>query len=135
LYDREVPPLTLARQHLVQAINRRPGCAAVLTGKRALENYRHREANWESPGVTVDVDDESDIPERVARQIYEPNGGPPWDQRPRRSRQRLRDRAKHWLNTAGVERMTPERLAQRDPQDDFVRVLPIIARLVDGPGS
>src|ERR1700733_15122881 len=33
LYDREVPPLNAEREEVVSAINRRPGCLALLTGK------------------------------------------------------------------------------------------------------
>jgi hypothetical protein len=48
---------------------------------------------------------------------------------PGRARKRFRDRAKHWLNTSAVERMTPERHAARDPDGEIPRWLRATAEL------
>jgi hypothetical protein len=39
IYDGESEPETSQRRQIVELINTRPGCAAVLSRKRALENY------------------------------------------------------------------------------------------------
>ena len=51
----------------------------------------------------------------------------------RRARQRLRNRAKAWLNTAAADCMTPERLAESDPAGEIPQWLATIGRFaVDG---
>jgi hypothetical protein len=51
----------------------------------------------------------------------------------RRARRRLRDKAKKWLNRDAVERMTPERLAERDPAGEVISWLRMIAELATAP--
>jgi putative ATP-dependent endonuclease of OLD family len=132
LYDREVPPLTDQRQQAVAAVNRRPGCVAVLTGLRALENYLHPETIREARGVEVVFEDHSDLPELLARKLWETHSGPAWDDLPWRARRRLRHHAKKILNHAAVQRMTPERLRERDPSGEVIGWLTTMARMVAG---
>jgi len=130
LFDRDVPPATEARQRTAAMVNWRPGCCAVVTSKRALENYLNADAIFEASGLRIEVADEEDVAELVARQAYERRERPlPWDQLPARARKRHRDKAKKWLNTRAVERMTPTRLAQRDPCGEVRSWLATIAAL------
>src|ERR1700730_3213154 len=99
LLDREISPLTEERLQAAEVVNSRAGCRAVLTKKRAAENYLHPEALRESRGLELAFGDEDDVPLLVARSLLEGMGGPDWSALPSRSRRRLKDRAKRWLNT------------------------------------
>ncbi len=130
LYDREMPPETESRQRIADAVNRRPRCQAVLTGKRNLENYLAPSAIREAGAVDITFSDHDDVADFVAQQMHARlNGQPPWNDLPARTRKRRRDRAKKWLNTRAVERMTPQRLAVRDPAGEVRYWLATIARL------
>ena len=120
ILDREMPPVTEARQQAARIVNQRANCRAFVTGKRALENYLHPECLLKVRGIEVEFGDDDDVPELVARRCYEQFGAePPWDALSGRARKRCRERAKRWLNRDGVERMTYDRLAERDPAGDI----------------
>ncbi len=132
LYDGEMPPETQSRQTIADAVNRRPRCRAVLTSKRSLENYLTPSAIREAGAVDVTFRDHDHVAELVARQMHKRrNGQPGWNDLPARIRKRRRDRVKKWLNTRAVERMTPGRLAERDPAGEVRCWLATIARLAD----
>jgi hypothetical protein len=115
LYDREVSPLTAEREEVVSAINRRPGCVAFLTRKRCMENYLAPQAVIDGCGTELKIDDMCDVPTELAQKLL---GGPAkatWEMLSRRTRNRLRYRAKRLLMTQAVAKMTPDLLAERDP--------------------
>lgn len=130
LYDREAPPLTRERQQVVAKINSRPGCTACLTSKRSLENYLHPAAIQEARGITLAFGDAEDVPDLTARAVFEARHAAEWDLLSSRAKRRLRDRAKKWLNRLAAERMTPDRLAVRDPDGDVCRWLRTMAEIV-----
>jgi hypothetical protein len=130
LYDRELPPVTDERRRLVDLLNRRPNCCAVLTCKRAIENYLHPDAISEAGGVEVGFGDFDDVGEIVAKATFQAADSSGWESLSRRTRRRLRDKAKKWLNREAVDRMTPERLAERDPDDEVIGWLRTIAELI-----
>lgn len=133
LLDRDVSPATEARQQLASIVNWRPHCRAVLTRLRALENYIHADAVFEVSGIRVEFSGDDHVGELVARQVYERHDGHlPWESLQPRARKRRRDKAKAWLNARAVERMTPERLAERDPEGEVRSWLETIARLAGG---
>lgn len=132
LLDREVSPLTEERRLAAAIVNRRPGCRAVLTGKRAAENYLDPQVLHEVRGLDVTFGDDDDVSQLVARSLLERSGGPDWCDLPSRTRRRLKDRAKKWLNTEAVSRMTPERLERRDPDGDVRGWLLAIQEMVGG---
>ena len=119
LFDREVSPVTEQRRRAIDVIARRPRCLATLTQKRALENYLHSDAIQEACGLTVAVDDASDIPERLARALRIAHGSTSWDTLSSRGRRRRRFRAKRWLLTA-LGWMTRARLMERDPHGEVI---------------
>jgi hypothetical protein len=130
LLDRDVPPATQSRQRVAAMVNSRPGCRAVITSKRSLENFLHRDAVFEASGIPVVFSDDENVPELVARRMYECHEqGDPWDQLPDRARKRLRNKAKKWLNARAVQYMTPARLAERDPSGEIRSWLATIASL------
>jgi hypothetical protein len=130
LYDREVPPISEERRRLAEALNRQPSCKAVLTSKRAMENYLHPEAIREASGLQVSFGDSDDVAELAARASLQPGDSRCWESLSKRSRRRLRDKAKKWLNREAVDCMTAERLAERDPDDEVIGWLRTIAELV-----
>jgi putative ATP-dependent endonuclease of OLD family len=121
LYDRELPPETELRQRAADQVNTRPGCRALLTRKRSLENYLHPHALLLAGGPEIEIGDEDSVPELVARTWFEGSGpNLSWDELPRRSQKRLANRAKRWLNTRAVEQMTLAMLSERDPSAEVV---------------
>jgi putative ATP-dependent endonuclease of OLD family len=115
ILDREIPPVTEARQQATRIVNQRANCRAFVTSKRALENYLHPQCLFDVRGIEVEFGDDDDVPEIVARQCYKRSvGEPAWEELTGRARKRCRERAKRWLNREAVDRMTPERLAERD---------------------
>jgi hypothetical protein len=134
VYDREEPPETDFRQQAADVVNWRAGCSAVLTHKRNLENYLHPDAIFEISGIRVAFGDREHVAELVAKAQYERNPEHVfWEDLPLRARKKRRARVKRWLSTRAVERMTPKRLAERDPEAEVRSWLLAIGRLAQGP--
>lgn len=131
LLDREIPPVSARREQWAAEVNRRPRCRAFVTGHRSLENYLHPAAIYEARGLNLAFSATDDVAELAARAVFTPDAElPSWDRLSRRARRRRRDRAKAWLNTTAVERMTVGRLAESDPAGEVVHWLTTIAALV-----
>ena len=131
LYDRDTSPLTEEHQLAVDAINRRAGCIAALTGKRHLENYIHPQALHRVRGLQIEYGLDDDLPELVAQRTYDLLGGIyPWQEIPSRKRRQLKHRAKRFLNAEVVDAMTPDLLAEQDPAGDVQSWLEAIAWLM-----
>ena len=134
LLDRDVSPITERQQKWANIINARPHAYAVLTRHRTLENYIHPSAIYETKGLRVTFSADDHVADIVACQIHERlEGHLPWNSLHVRARKLRRERAKIWLNTKAVERMTPQRLAQQDPAGDVRSWLETIARLAKEP--
>lgn len=130
LYDREGPPETEIRQKAADVVNLRPNGCAVLTGKRSLENYVHPAAIRDVCGIELNFSDDDPVADLLARQLYQRDEPlVPWAELPRRAKTRRRNRVKKWLHTKALDRMTPERLAERDPDSEIRSWLETIARL------
>ena len=130
LYDREMPPETEVRQRAANIVNLRPRCRAVLTAKRALENYLAPAAIFEAGGIDVQFSDDDDVAALVAQKTHSLAARQePWQAISSRARKRIRGRCKRWLNTQAVSCMTVERLADRDPQGEIRGWLETIAQL------
>jgi hypothetical protein len=131
LYDRELPPVSAERERWAAEVNGRPRCRAFVTGRRSLENYLHPAAISEARGLSIvfgAADDVALVAAQAGFTLSEELLS--WDRLSRRARRRQRDRAKIWLNTTAVERMTAARLAQADPAGEVVRWLTAIAALL-----
>jgi hypothetical protein len=119
LQDRDSPPYTEVRQQAVDMVNWRPGCRAVLTKKRSIENYLDANAIFEASGIRVAFSDEDNVAEMVALASHSQcDSQHSWDALPARVKRRRLNTIKKWLNTRAVDRMTPERLAERDPDGE-----------------
>lgn len=130
LYDREDPVIAADRARIVAAINRRPGCYAVLTQKRALENYLHPTVVSRVLGIDAPFGDQDDVPETLAKAWLRQAGGPAWEELTPRGRKRLKDRSKLRLNREAVAQMTYELLRERDPHEEVLGWYKAITRLV-----
>ena len=136
LLDRESPPATARRIEAAKIVNERPACSAAITAKRSIENYLDPEAIFEARQVHVEFSDDDDVADVVAHAPFSRlHPQVTWTDLPPRSRRRLRNRAKGWLNTAAVDQMTVERFLQRDQAGEIVSWLEAIRRLADGETS
>jgi cell division FtsZ-interacting protein ZapD len=134
IYDAEVPPETEIRHQVARIVNLRPGCRTFVMKRRTLEHYLESQAIFEACGVWVEVPDQEDVAEAVARERHRQYSQQiAWEHIPARSRKRRRDKIKRRLNTVAAESMTAERLAQADPDGEIRRWLAAIAELADGP--
>jgi hypothetical protein len=130
-YDKEQQPETAERQKVVDAINQRPGCKAVLTSKRALENYLHPQAVREACHEQIAFNDDTDVPTLLAQIMLARSGGPPWPQYSCKGQRRMRERSKRILNYHAVGLMTPQLLAEQDPGGEVIGWLRSIGELLD----
>jgi len=132
LYDRESPPETALREQVVADINRRPGCLGLLTTRRSLEHYLHPATVTEVFGLEIPIGDDQPLADLLARRLYERHTRPvPWDELPRPVQSKRRNRVKHRLHTKCVDRMTPQRLGESDPDGEVTGWLAEIRRLID----
>ncbi|MEZ5941352.1 MAG: hypothetical protein R3C18_08180 [Planctomycetaceae bacterium] len=131
LYDHELPPETEHRQAAADCVNQRVNCQAVLTRKRSLENYLHPAAIEASAGFSIGFDDFDCVAELTAKHLYQQGViDQPWELHSQRARSRMANRAKRWLNTVAVNAMTPELLRARDPDNELIGWLRLMAQLI-----
>src|ERR1700693_5708999 len=101
-----------------------------------MENYLHRDAILEARGIDVHFSDDDDVASIIAERCFRrqhPEGG--WHEVSARARRRLRNRAKSWLNTLAVDRMTVARFADRDPNGEITGWLKSIAEMARASSS
>jgi hypothetical protein len=131
LLDREVSPESERREQWAAPANLHPRRCACVTRRRSLENYLHPDAIYDARGLQVAFTATDDVAEIVARAAWVPTPeSPTWIDLSRRARRRQRDRAKTWLNTDAVDRMTAQRLAESDPAGEIAGWLALIAALL-----
>jgi hypothetical protein len=107
-----------------------------VTGKRSLENYLHPAAIAEVAGIDLQVDDFSNVAETAARELHQLGlDDRPWATISRRARSRMSQRAKRWLNTRAVERMTVEYLREQDSAGEVTSWFLLINDLLNGCGN
>jgi len=121
LFDRECEPETALRYQAADLVNSRPGCRALVTSKRSLENYLHMVAIHAAGGGLIEVQDQDDVALCYARRSFlaRPHDCA-WDALPTKAQRRMAATAKKWLNTAAVDCMTLELLRHRDPQGELI---------------
>jgi hypothetical protein len=91
-----------------------------LTQKREAENYLHPDAIREVIGVEIEVSDENDVPEAVAKAIHEREETTvPWEQMSDEKRKKKQSRAKQRLNNEVAAVMTVDRLRERNALDEI----------------
>jgi hypothetical protein len=92
---------------------------------------RHRlGCNLGGPGAEVRFSDDDDVADLVAERCFLRNHpGERWSELSARTRRRLRNRAKSWLSTDALDRMTVARFDERDPAGEIRGWLRQIAEL------
>ena len=120
LYDRDLPPEADRRIAWANSVSQRPDCRAFVTQKRSLENYLHPAAIQAVQGVTISFGDFDDLPSLVAQARLAQWKDIPWELLSLRTRRRMRDRAKGWLNTLAVDAMNCRLLAERKSLEELI---------------
>ncbi len=110
---------------------RSDGSKAFITEKAELENYLHADAIKEALGVSVSVDDTSDVPRDVARAMHEKSSdtSKPWEDLHDDKQRKKISRAKQRLNNEAVKCMTLKHFSERDPEQEIHKWLRAIASL------
>jgi len=137
ILDRDAgPDQTPGCQPRINEINSRPGCCAVTTAKREMENYLHPAAIAKAmPGINVEINDWCDVPCLVARAVHEASESTKaWEEVSCKKRRDKESKAKAWLNLKAAAAMTPDMLRERDPSGEVVGWLTQIGEMVDGKG-
>lgn len=133
IYDNDVPEY----RTLVQRINDQndPGKKAFNTNKLELENYLHRQAIYEAYSecgtddvLLQEIADEMDVPYEVAKLLNSLNDNN-WDDFDQKKQKELASNKKKFLNTQAVEKMTVERIKERNGYEEMCLWLTEISRL------
>lgn len=133
IYDNDIPEY----RGYVSKINdeKNPNKKAFNTTKLELENYLTKEAIEEAyamNGTTVvipKITDEMDVPNTVARKLFETSPEKNWDELEETKKKKRESRVKKLLNTQAVKNMTIERLQARNSYDDLKLWLDTIKNL------
>ena len=108
--------------------------ATIEARRRGHTVTEHPDAIREVCGIDLDFSDDDPGADLLAQRLYQRDEPlVPWAELPRRVKTRRRNRVKKWLHTEALDRMTPERLAERDPEGEVRSWLEHIARLASGP--
>lgn len=139
IYDRDnQPPQPGKYDEFANAVNARDGCVAFTTGKREMENFLHQTAiveTYSAANIAINFGapfaDFDDVPTLVAQAVHAATaGGSPWPAHDERKCDKKTSRAKTWLNTAAVSKMSQARLAQSDPAGEVIGWLRAIGQKV-----
>jgi putative ATP-dependent endonuclease of the OLD family len=128
IYDRDSPPPQPGKYDQFAAqVNARPGCSAVTTSKREMENFLHQDAileAYQQQNIVVNFGapftDFDDVPTLVAQAVHAAAGGAPWPAHDPSKCAKKTAKAKTLLNTAAVARMSRARLALCDPGEEVI---------------
>lgn len=131
------PPANPKYNDHMAAVNSRPGCLAVVTNKRELENYLHHEAinefyaaNGAAVAFGAPFNDFDDVPQLVAEAVHLASGGAAWAGLEDDKRRKKMRNAKSSLNNGVVARMTADRLNQTDPGNEIRTWFGEVARMI-----
>lgn len=123
IFDRDAPPSDRAKyQDKADQINALPSSRALITGKLEIENYLHPSAIAEARPELAPLPtlgDFVDVPTAIARHTHSlSDSETPWEELPGERQKKKEATVKSWLNRQAVDRMTPERLSEIDPDDE-----------------
>ncbi|MEO2051943.1 MAG: ATP-binding protein [Allomuricauda sp.] len=141
IYDSDVEDYVTSVNNLNNENN--PRKVGYNTSKPEMENFLHHEAIEECySDFNIEINlteilDTDDVPERVAKVVYESDGASDWDnidadpvKNAEKQRKKI-SRAKYHLNCSAVENMTVERLTTRGGYDELVIWLEKIKEFID----
>ena len=136
--DRDHPPPAQPKYFDYMAeVNARENCRAVVTAKREMENYLHQDAIYEAyaqNGINIALagpfDDFDDVPLLLAQAVHAASGGAHWNTLTDDRRADKIKKAKRQLNGAILQKMSIQRLAQSDPNDELRTWLSDIKQMI-----
>jgi hypothetical protein len=131
LFDREQEPETSERCRIVETVNQRPGSFAIMTRKRAVENYLHPFAILETCGVDLTFDDNTDVASLLALKMMKRGREGSWCDLSSKRQRRLHDKAKKVLNVKAVQLMTSSLLALQDSEGEVIGWLERIGQMIE----
>lgn len=109
----------------VEKINQQENKTGFNTKKLELENYLCSEAITEAyaqNGLIIEipeVTDDMDVPNLVAKALQNSSGGRQWDELSAEEQKKKEGKCKKVLNTIAVEKMTVERINQREALEEL----------------
>ena len=118
IYDNDIAEYKTYVQKINDEGN--PNKSAFNTSKVELENFLTKEAIEEAYAqngtvvVIPEIDDEMDVPNVVAKALYETSDDKNWDELEESKQKRKKSRVKKLLNSQAVEKMTIDRINQRN---------------------
>lgn len=139
LCDRdEKPPIKSHNQEHVDEVNNRINCKAVLTSKREIENYIHKDAiieAYKKEEINLDFktnfDPFDDVPMKVARAIHETlSDSKPWNELTPKVQKNKSGNVKKILCKNAVQLMNENQLNDVDSEGDVIKWLKEIDRLL-----
>ena len=138
IYDRDYsPPKKPKYETEANGVNSRPNCTAVITKKREMENYLHKDAIVEvyaefNIRITLpDFADFDDVPSIVAEKVHTVGSSEPWDNLTVEKQDKKIYCAKCRLNGLAVEKMNRLRLKESDPDNEIRGWLAAIAQIIE----
>lgn len=142
LFDRDnAPPAGAKYQEAADAINARPRCKAVITGRKEMENYLHHSAINEAYtrvcsinlGLATGFAAFDDIPVKVAEMVHAASGSPThWTELDEETKGKKVSKAKRNLNEHAASLMTKARLDEVDPDGHVIGWFNDMKILADG---
>ena len=133
LFDRDAAPNELCpHQNDVDEKNRLENSYAVVTKKRELENYIHSDAIYRAKKIRVKHNDASDVPELVAKELYENKSEKDWINLKKEKKEKKESSVKKWLNQEAVLEMNDDLLHEIDPHGEVIGWLNKIKEMYDG---
>lgn len=138
IFDRDyAPPAEPKYAEIIAHVNARPGCSAVHTSRRELENYLHPNAIAQArQGVALAdaMGAFDDVPALVAQAVHQAsNAGTDWVSLADDVIKKKVSHAKKWLNREAVDAMTVEMLDEVDTNGDIRGWLRRISELASDP--
>ncbi len=112
LYDRDVSTEEkFPKQSEIDKINERSGCKAFVTNKKEAENYISKKTIQKEVKdkynikISLEIDDFIDVPEWVAKKIYEEKEEKIWDDLSPDKKKGKEQKIKNWLNRDVIKNM------------------------------
>ncbi len=133
IFDRDTEPPVAAKYHQeVEAFNAREDCQAVVTSKKEIENYLHKDVINSIFEIDINYGDFDDVPELVAEALHDKSESTHlWCELSEDKKRKKVSRAKQRLNGECILEMTPSLLDLQDPSGDVRSWLLEMRRLIE----
>lgn len=128
LYDRDnVPPDPPQYQTQIDEVNQRENCTAMVTAKREMENYLHKDAliqAYKNNGIEIQIannfNEFDDVPIEVAKIVHAATSPNAWDELKDDKKEEKEKNAKRTINNFATQYMSKALLNEIDPNNDVI---------------